>query len=390
MLQDKISIFRMKTNVVYGNNAVDNTGVYVRELKGTRVLIVTDPGIKKAGLLERLEKTLKEADINYTVFDEVVPNPPIEVVEKGIEVARKAEVDLFIAIGGGSSMDVAKAINILYTNGGHIKDYAGVEKVEKPTLPLIAIATTCGTGSEVTWSSVITDPEEEFKFAILSSQNIPEIAIIDPTLMAKLPPKLIASTGMDALTHAIEAYVSAKAQPFSDALAIYAIELISDNLRKAVHYQDNLENISKMAIASTIAGAAFTNGLLGLVHAMAHPLGGMFNIPHGIANAILLPYVMKFNLVANPEKFARIAKVMGENIEGLNEREAAEKALQAVIKLSTDVGIPTNLKEVGMDPSKIDKLAADSMKSGNVFSNPRKNTIEDVKTLFRNAYEGNL
>jgi alcohol dehydrogenase class IV len=209
-------------------------------------------------------------------------------------------------------------------------------------------------------------------------------------LMSNLPPNLTASTGMDALTHALEAYVSVKSQHLSDSLAIYAIELISDNLRKAVLYQDNIENISNMAIASTIAGVAFSNGLLGLVHAMAHPLGGMFNIPHGVANAILLPYVMKFNITSNPNKFAKIAEAMGEDITGLNEMEAGKKSLDAVVKLSRDVGIPDNLKDVGMDISKIDKLAEDSMKSGNVFSNPRKNTIDDIKQIFKDAYEGNL
>jgi len=388
--QDRISIFRMKTKVIYGNNAIKDIGTYVRELKGTRVLIVTDQGIKKAGIVERLIKFLKEENINYTIYDEVVANPPIQVVEKGAKLARETNTDLIITIGGGSSIDVGKGINVLLTNGGDIKDYIGVEKVSQPTLPLIAIPTTCGTGSEVTWSTVITDPEEQFKFAILSSQNIPEIAIIDPTIMVSLPPELIASTGMDALTHAIEAYVSVKAQPFSDALAIYAINLISSNLRKAVLYQDNLEYVGKMAIASTMAGAAFTNGFLGLVHAMSHTLGGVFDIPHGIANAILLPYVMKFNMIAAPQKFAKIAEAMGENIKGLNVLEAAEKALNAVVKLSTDIGIPNNLRDVGMDPNMIEKLAADSMRSGNVLTNPRKNTIEDVKTLFRNAYDGKL
>lgn len=383
-------VFRMNTKIMTCANIVDKTGDYVKELDGSSVLIVTDPGIMKAGLLERLEKSLGDRNIKYIIYGQVVPNPTVEVVVEGFKAAGKDNVDCIVAIGGGSAIDVAKAINILLTNGGDIKDYRGVEKVLKPTLPLIAIPTTCGTGSEATWATIITDSQEQFKFAIQSTNAIPDIALIDPTLMTNLPPKLIASTGMDALTHAIEAYVSVKAQPFSDALAVYAIELISDNLRKAVYYQNNLESIEKMAIASTIAGVAFSNASLGLVHAMAHPLGGMFDVPHGIANAILLPYIIKFNYMANPEKFANIAKAMGENIEGLGRLEAAERAFNAVLKLSSDVGIPTNLKEVGMDLNKIDKLAEDSMKSGNVFTNPRKNTIEDVKNLFRNAYEGNL
>jgi alcohol dehydrogenase class IV len=386
----KPTVFRMKTEVVHGCNVLNNILEYIEKFKAKNIFVVTDEGIVKAGLIEKLEKILNQKNIKHVTFDGVLPNPPIPVVEKGVLEAKKNNTDLIIAIGGGSSIDVAKAINIVLTNGGDIIDYSGVDKVNKATLPLIAIPTTCGTGSEVTWSTVITNPDEEFKFAVLSNENFPDVAIIDTMLMSNLPPNLTASTGMDALTHALEAYVSVKSQHLSDSLAIYAIELISDNLRKAVLYQDNIENISNMAIASTIAGVAFSNGLLGLVHAMAHPLGGMFNIPHGVANAILLPYVMKFNITSNPSKFAKIAEVMGENITGLNEMEAGKKSLDAVVKLSRDVGIPDNLKDVGMDISKIDKLAEDSMKSGNVFSNPRKNTIDDIKQIFKDAYEGNL
>jgi alcohol dehydrogenase class IV len=383
----KPTVFRMKTEVVHGCNVLNNILEYIEKFKAKNIFVVTDEGIVKAGLIEKLEKILNQKNVT---FDGVLPNPPIPVVEKGVLEAKKNNTDLIIAIGGGSSIDVAKAINIVLTNGGDIIDYSGVDKVNKATLPLIAIPTTCGTGSEVTWSTVITNPDEEFKFAVLSNENFPDVAIIDTMLMSNLPPNLTASTGMDALTHALEAYVSVKSQHLSDSLAIYAIELISDNLRKAVLYQDNIENISNMAIASTIAGVAFSNGLLGLVHAMAHPLGGMFNIPHGVANAILLPYVMKFNITSNPNKFAKIAEAMGEDITGLNEMEAGKKSLDAVVKLSRDVGIPDNLKDVGMDISKIDKLAEDSMKSGNVFSNPRKNTIDDIKQIFKDAYEGNL
>jgi alcohol dehydrogenase class IV len=386
----KPTVFRMKTEVVHGCNVLNNILEYIEKFKAKNIFVVTDEGIVKAGLIEKIEKILNQTNIKHVTFDGVLPNPPIPVVEKGVLEAKKNNTDLIIAIGGGSSIDVAKAINIVLTNGGDIIDYSGVDKVNKATLPLIAIPTTCGTGSEVTWSTVITNPDEEFKFAVLSNENFPDVAIIDTMLMSNLPPNLTASTGMDALTHALEAYVSVKSQHLSDSLAIYAIELISDNLRKAVLYQDNIENISNMAIASTIAGVAFSNGLLGLVHAMAHPLGGMFNIPHGVANAILLPYVMKFNITSNPSKFAKIAEVMGENITGLNEMEAGKKSLDAVVKLSRDVGIPDNLKDVGMDISKIDKLAEDSMKSGNVFSNPRKNTIDDIKQIFKDAYEGNL
>lgn len=389
-MSNDITIFRMNTKIITGFDSVSNIAEYVHELKGNRIMVVTDPGIVKSGALDKLKKALEQANLFYIVYDNVVPNPPIPLVEQGAEIAKKESIDLFIAVGGGSPMDVAKGINVLITNGGKVRDFVGQEKVKTPTFPLIAIPTTCGTGSEVTRSACITDLETQEKLVIISSYVIPQVALIDPTLLQSLPPRVIASTGMDALTHALEAYVSAKAQPLSDALAIYAIELIADNLRKAVHYQKNLENIQNVTIASTMAGIAFTNGFLGLVHAMAHPLGGVFDIPHGVANAILLPYVMKFNLVANYEKFAKIAKVMGENVEGLTAAQAAEKSLTAVLKLSADVGIPANLKAVGADMSKLDKLVADSLVSGNIYTNPRKNTPEDIRNIFLEAYEGTL
>ncbi len=386
----KIQTFLMKTKIVSGENLTSHVGEYVKELNGKNIMIVTDPGIINAGLLKRLEKNLKDMSIDFTIYSEVVSNPIISSIEKGAEIAKEAKTDLFIALGGGSSIDTAKGINILLSNGGGIKNYAGANKVQKPTCPLIAIPTTCGTGSEVTWSTVVSDPEQGYKFPVLTTHVMPDIAIIDPTLMSSLPSKLIASTGMDALTHALEAYVSTNAQPISDALAIHAIELISNNLRQAVHYQENQNYISEMAIASTIAGIALNMPMLGLVHAMATPLGGIFNIPHGIANAVLLPYVMKFNLVACPERFAKIAQVMGEKVERLTTLEAAEKAFKAVQKLSSDVGIPNNLKDIGMDISKLEKLAEDSMKSGNCNTNPRKNSIDEVKAIFCDAYEGQL
>lgn len=390
MEAERIDMFLLKTKIMYGINSLNKVGEYIKELKGSKILIVTDPGIIQAGLLSRLTKLLDEADIPYSVYDDVVPNPIISSIEKGAEIARNYGNDLFIAFGGGSSIDTAKGIKILLANGGRIKDYAGAHKVANATLPLIAIPTTCGTGSEVTWSTVVSDPDNEYKFAVLTTHNMPEIAIIDPSLMTSLPAKMVAATGMDAFTHALEAYVSVKADPISEAISLYAMELIAKNLRQAVHSQDNKENIAKMAIASTMGGIALNMPMLGLVHALSTPLGGIYNVPHGIGNALLLPYVMKYNLVSCPEKFAKVAQIMGEKIDGLTTLEAAEKAFRAVVKLSTDVGIPTTIKDLGLDLSRLDKLAEDAMKSYNCQMNPRKNTIEDVKQLYIDAYEGNL
>jgi alcohol dehydrogenase class IV len=383
-----VTVFRMLTRVIFGNNGISQIGVYINDLKGRKILVVTDEGIVNAGILEKLLKYIKESNYPFEIYDKVEPNPSIININKGLEVARDFGPDLIIAIGGGSPIDVAKAINILLTNGGSIKDYTGIEKVTKKTLPLIAIPTTCGTGSEVTWSTVVTDNDEQFKFSVLSKYNMPDIAIVDPVLMTELPPKLIASTGMDALTHAIESYVSVKSQPMSEAYALHAIGLISNNLRQGVLYQDNLEYIGNLAIASTMAGAAFSNSLLGLVHAMAHPLGGMFDIPHGIANAILLPYIMEYNIPSSPQRFNRIALQMGEDTTGMSLIEGAYKSLDGVIKISEDIGIPKNLALVGMDINMLDKLVQDSMKSVNVKANPRRNTYEDIRDLFIKAYNG--
>ena len=382
--------FTMKTNLIHGKGALGHLPTVISEYRAKRVFLVTDKGLINAGICEQVTKVLDAAGLDYSIYSDVKANPPEEVIEKGLAAAKEFGPEILLALGGGSSIDTAKGISILYTNGGKLRDYEGPNKVLKPTMPIIAIPTTCGSGSEVTWSAVITDAKEHFKFAILSRRIIPEVAIADPNLLVGLPRHVVASTGVDALTHAVETFVSSRAQPISDIYAVEAIKLINDNLRQAVLYQDNLDSLEKMLYASSLAGIAFTNGMVGLAHAIAHPLGGVFDVAHGVANAILLPHVMKFNLPANQEKFARIGQIMSRAKEIKDVEAMAYKSLEMTKQLSLDVGIPGSLKEVGVDLAMMDKLVDDTMKSGNVKANPRISTRKDIEQIITNAYNGVL
>lgn len=380
--------FTVPTKIKYGYGAAKNIGALIKELGGKSALIVTDPGLVRAGLLKTIRSILQSDGIQFSCYDQVEPNPSIENVEACFEVYRQNNPDVIVGLGGGSSIDTAKAVAVLATNGGRIQDYEGYNKVTKPKKTVIAIPTTAGTGSEVTASSVITDRKRQIKMAIISFNVIPEYALVDPELTLSAPPALTASTGMDALTHAIESYVSKDAIPQSEALALHAIRLISRSLRRAVFDGDNRAARDDMMMGSLLAGMAFAISKLGNVHAMAHPLGGVFNIPHGIANAVLLPYVMKFNALACPEKFADIAAAMGADIRGLSQREAALKAVELVRELNTDIGIPDNLSCLGVTTTALDKLCEDTMRSGNVLVNPRKTTIQDIRKLYEDAIAG--
>lgn len=380
--------FTVPTKVRYGFGAAKTIGALSKEVGSRSALIVTDPGLVKAGLVRTISSMLEEEGITFSCYDQVEPNPSIENVEACFAIFQQYKPDVVIGLGGGSSIDTAKAVAVLATNGGHIVDYEGYNKVTRPKKTVIAIPTTAGTGSEVTASSVITDRQRQIKMAVISFNVIPEYALVDPELTLSVPPALTASTGMDALTHAIESYVSKEAIPQSEAFALHAIRLISRSLRRAVFDGDSREARGDMMMGSLLAGMAFAVSKLGNVHAMAHPLGGVFNIPHGIANAVLLPYVMKFNALACPEKFADIAAAMGADVTGLTPREAALKAVALVRELNADIGIPDNLGCLGVTTAALDKLCEDTMRSGNVLINPRKTTVQDIRKLYQDAIAG--
>jgi alcohol dehydrogenase class IV len=358
----------------------------VKALGGKKPFLVTDPGVKKSGILDRALAPLRKEGISFAVFDEVEANPSSQTVEKGLGLFRQNGSDLLVALGGGSAIDTAKAIGVLANNPEPLFKYEGANKVPHPIPPLIAIPTTAGTGSEVTGASVITDKARKYKASIRSPLLIPKVALLDAELLLTLPPPILAATGMDAYTHAYECFISTVTNPVSQALAFDSMRLIQKNLRRFYANPDNLEAAEAMMIASTMAGMAFFNGRVGIVHSMAHPLGGHFNVPHGVANAILLPHCMDYARLAVPELFARIAEAMDVDIRGLSIEAAGKKAVEAVRDLMADVNIPKTLREVGVQKEAFEMMAKDSMASGIHATTPRKVTYEDTLAIYEAAY----
>ncbi|MEW9989342.1 iron-containing alcohol dehydrogenase [Clostridium butyricum] len=371
-----------------GANSVSVVGERCKILGGKKALIVTDKFLKdmEGGAVELTVKYLKEAGLDVVYYDGVEPNPKDVNVIEGLKIFKEENCDMIVTVGGGSSHDCGKGIGIAATHEGNLYDYAGIETLVNPLPPIVAVNTTAGTASELTRHCVLTNTKKKIKFVIVSWRNLPLVSINDPMLMVKKPAGLTAATGMDALTHAIEAYVSKDANPVTDTSAIQAIKLISQNLRQAVALGENLEARENMAYASLLAGMAFNNANLGYVHAMAHQLGGLYDMAHGVANAMLLPHVERYNMISNPKKFADIAEFMGENISGLSVMEAAEKAINAMFRLSEDVGIPKSLKEMGVKQEDFDHMAELALLDGNAFSNPRKGNAKDIINIFKAAY----
>ncbi|CRL62492.1 1,3-propanediol dehydrogenase [Proteus penneri] len=372
----------------FGPGAISVVGERCKLLGGKKALLVTDKGLRaiKEGAVDKTISYLKEAGIDVAVFDGTEPNPKDTNVLEGLAMFRKEQCDMIITVGGGSPHDCGKGIGIAATHEGDLYNYAGIETLTNPLPPIIAVNTTAGTASEVTRHCVLTNTKTKVKFVIVSWRNLPSVSINDPLLMIGKPAELTAATGMDALTHAVEAYISKDANPVTDASAIQAIRLISRNLRQAVALGTNLKARENMAYASFLAGMAFNNANLGYVHAMAHQLGGLYDMPHGVANAVLLPHVLRYNLIANPEKFADIAEFMGENVAGLSVMDAAERAIAAIARLSADIGIPQHLGELGVKESDFPYMAEMALKDGNAFSNPRKGNEKEIIEIFRQAF----
>ncbi len=370
----------------FQSGGIQSLGEEVKALGGKKVFLVTDPGVKNSGLVDRALKPLQKDGIPYVVFDEVEPNPSSQVVEKGIALLKQNGCDFLVALGGGSAIDAAKAMGILATNPEPIFKYEGANKVTNPILPLIAVPTTAGTGSEVTGASVITDKARKYKASIRSPYLIPKVALLDPELLLTLPPPILAATGMDAYTHAYESFVSPVTNPVSQALAFDSMRLINRNLRRLYANPDNLEAAEAMMAASTMAGMAFFNGRVGIVHAMAHPMGGHFNVPHGVANAILLPFCMEYTRLAVPDLFSRIAEAMDEDIRGLSVETASKKAAEAVRNLSADIHIPKAMRDVGVKKEALDLMTKDAVTSGIHITTPRKVSGEDMKAIYEAAY----
>ena len=382
---EKIFNWSPAGSVIFGNGAVDKTGEEIKRLGGKKVVLTTDEGLVKFGVAQKVIDSLEAAGVEYTMFDKCEANPSVETVEAVAELAKDA--DMIIGLGGGSSIDPAKAAAILVTNGGNIRDYEGCDLFDKAPLPVIAIPTAAGTGAEVTCFAVITDVQKQWKMAIGGSHNIPSLAICDPELTASLPPLFTAATGMDALTHAVEGFVSRGSEPISDALLGQAIRLIAGSLQRAT-FKGEYDKDARydMMMGSLMAGMGFVNTILGISHSMAHPLGAIFGVPHGVGNAICLPVISEFNMYSNPEKYAQIAVLFGEDITGLSTNEAAKSGVQCLYDLLASLPIPP-LDSYGVSESDIPHLAEEAMKGGDRFTNPRETTIDDFKVLYRKCLE---
>ncbi|MEE9927199.1 L-threonine dehydrogenase [Microvirgula aerodenitrificans] len=369
---------------IMGTGCISEAVATIRRHGLRRLLIVTDAGLARSGMAARIQQLLADADIQSTVFDGAKPNPTVANVEAGLAALKAADCDAIVSLGGGSPHDCAKGIALCATNGGHISDYEGVDRSTRPQLPLIAINTTAGTASEMTRFCIITDEQRHVKMAIVDRNVTPLLSVNDPALMAGMPPSLTAATGMDALTHAVEAYVSTASTPITDACALKAVDLISRHLRSAVANGGNAEAREQMAYAQFLAGMAFNNASLGYVHAMAHQLGGVYDLPHGVCNAVLLPHVQAFNAATSADRLADVARAMGSSVSG-GGQAGAEACLTAIRQLSADVGIPAGLSSLGVKAEDIPLLAANALKDACGLTNPRPASQQEIEALFRNA-----
>lgn len=367
----------------FGAGAIRNLPDEVRRRGLAKALIVSDKALVAAGAVKRVTDLMDAHQLHWALYDEVVPNPTIAVVQRGVEIFKRAEADYLIAIGGGSPQDTSKAIGIIINNPefADVRSLEGFAPTRNPCVTLIAIPTTAGTAAEVTINYVITDEEKRRKFVCIDPHDIPRVAIVDAEMMASMPPSLKAATGIDALTHAIEGYVTRGAWKLTDMLHLNAIEIISQSLRDAV--EGDMQALEQMALGQYVAGMGFSNVGLGLVHGMAHPLGAFYNVPHGVANAILLPRVMAWNADYTGEKYRAIARAMGVKTDTLSLAEARQAAVEAVKQLCRDVGIPPSLRDVGLNPDDIPALAQAALDDVCTGGNPREATLEDIKALYR-------
>ncbi|TWC14249.1 MULTISPECIES: L-threonine dehydrogenase [unclassified Pseudomonas] len=371
---------------VMGLGCLDEAMTAIRNYGFRKALIVTDVGLARAGVAGRVADLLALQDIASVIFDGAKPNPSTANVESGLGLLKESQCDFVVSLGGGSPHDCAKGIALCATNGGQIRDYEGVDRSAKPQLPLIAINTTAGTASEMTRFCIITDESRHVKMAIVDRNVTPLMSVNDPALMVAMPKGLTAATGMDALTHAVEAYVSTAASPITDACALKAITLISNNLRLAVRDGHDLAARENMAYAQFLAGMAFNNASLGFVHAMAHQLGGFYDLPHGVCNAVLLPHVQSFNASVCATRLTDVGHAMGGDTFRSSPEEGAQAAIAAIVSLARDVEIPAGLRELGMRLDDVPVLAANALKDACGLTNPRAADQRQIEEIFRNAF----
>ncbi len=370
----------------FGAGAIAEIVTEAKKRAFKKILVVTDPDLLKFGVTQKVTKLLDEAGIPYEVFSNVKANPSVACVKDGVEVFKKAETDSIVAVGGGSAMDTAKAIGIIINNPefADVTSLEGVADTKNPCVPLIAVPTTAGTAAEVTINYVITDEEKKRKFVCVDPHDIPAVAVVDSDMMSSMPKGLTASTGMDALTHAIEGYTTLAAWELTDMMHLKAIEIIARSLRKAV--ENDPQGREDMALGQYVAGMGFSNVGLGVVHGMAHPLGAFYDTPHGIANAVLLPYVMEYNATYTGDKFKYIAEAMGVDTTGMDEDAYRKAAVDAVKQLSKDVGIPEKLHEIGVKEEDLQALSESAFADVCTGGNPRPCTVESILEIYKKAF----
>lgn len=378
------------TRIQFGVGSINNLARTIHDFNGSNVFLVMDPGLVKAGIAAQITAHLNGASIPYVMYDAIDPEPGLKLADKGYKLAKSKGCDCVVGAGGGSAMDVAKAVAILMTNGGKAADYLGLDRIPKPGVPKIMVPTSAGTGAEVTFTAVFINEKTGSKGGMNGAPLYPDAAILDPMLTLSLPPRVTAFTGIDALTHALEAYTSTQAHTISEMYSLEAIKLISRNLPKAYANGNNMEARSAMLMGSLLGGKALATAGVGLVHAMAYPMGGMFGIGHGLANAVLLPYVIEYNLIGNMEKFATLAAVMGKNTADMTIREAAQRCVEALFELNYDVGIPGTLQDLDIPVEQLPEMARIALTvTRPVENNPRQPSLDDVINIYQMAHEGN-
>lgn len=376
--------FKIPQNIEFGVGRLKKLPEILAENNSEHVFLISDRGLESIGVVKKIQEIIEAGGIKCTSYLDVVPNPTIDVVNEATDSYKESKATSIVALGGGSPLDVAKAVGVLATYGGDIRDYEGMNKVPGPIVPTIAIPTTAGTGSEATASCVITDEEKNYKFSMISYETLPKYAILDPELIMTAPASIAASTGIDALIHAIEAYLSKNASPFTDAMAEKAMELIGKNVRKFVANRQDEEAACAMMSGSNFAGIAFAWAKLGNVHAMSHPVSAFFHVPHGVANSIILPTVMEYNALVDNGRYEVIYNYISEDNEVVKDFKP-EMLVELIKKLNADLKIPKSLSEVGVTEDMIEEMSKDAMKSGNVLANPRETNLKDMVELYKKA-----
>ncbi|MDB4444589.1 iron-containing alcohol dehydrogenase [bacterium] len=383
---DELSFnFLTPTKVIFRPGATEEARIEIRSLGGERTLIVTDEGIVRAGLAERIKESL--GDLCVGMFSEIPQDSGVHVVNDAAKLARSLKVDSLVSLGGGSVIDTAKALAVILKEGGNLADYQGMQMLDRPQTLHICIPTTAGTGSEVTFAAVVKDHDRGQKDLLFDYHLAPNVAILDPHMVSGLPPRITAFTGMDALTHAVEAVHALQRNPIADGLALQAIRLIATYLHHSVQNGDDLLARGQMQIAATMAGMAFTNAMVGLVHAMAHSLGARFGVPHGVANAILLPHGMRFNMAACADQYALVAEAMGVSKPETSDDKSAEEAVKAIEELNKKIGLPGRLREVDVPREGLKDCAELSLSDGAIVYNPRPVfEAEEVLDVYEEAW----